>query len=116
MLYRPCHECIFEKVRGNAFPCVRCLSEEMDHFVPKIPKCRVEIDIMPTKVIFNNPATIIFWSDNTKTVVKATHEPYDKEKGIAMAYMKKIFGNKSRYYTEMQKMIERYSVEENVDG
>ena len=50
------------------------------------------------KVIFNDPATIIFWDDSTKTVVKATNEPFDKEKGIAMAIAKKALGNKGNYY------------------
>lgn len=50
-------------------------------------------------VKFNPPATIIFWSDNTKTVVKACHdEPFDEEKGLAMAIIKKICGNKRDYY------------------
>lgn len=57
--------------------------------------------MLPTikDVIFNPPATIIFWSDNTKTVVKADGEPYDPEKGIAMAISKKMLGdNKYEYY------------------
>lgn len=52
-------------------------------------------------VIFNPPATIIFWSDNTKTVVKCDfeQEPYDPEKGIAMAIARKMLGdNKYDYY------------------
>ena len=50
-------------------------------------------------VIFSDPATVVFWSDNTKTVVK-THggEKYDKEKGLAMAIIKKITGNAGNYY------------------
>lgn len=43
-------------------------------------------------VIFNDPATIVFWGDGTKTVVKALDEPYDPEKGLAMAVSKKFFG------------------------
>lgn len=57
-------------------------------------------DLMPgiKRVIFQEPATVIFWDDNTKTVVKTQDgEPYDKEKGLAMAYIKKAFGNKSSY-------------------
>ena len=42
------------------------------------------------KVIFNPPATIVFWTDGTKTVVKAHDEPFDQEKGIAMALVKKM--------------------------
>lgn len=49
-------------------------------------------------VIFNNPATIVFWKDGTKTVVKAVDEAYDPEKGIAMAIAKKMMGNKREYY------------------
>ena len=50
-------------------------------------------------VIFSDPATIVFWNDNTKTVVKARGgEKYDKEKGLAMAIIKKITGNVGNYY------------------
>jgi hypothetical protein len=49
-------------------------------------------------VIFNNPATIIFWADGTKTVVECQDEPYDPEKGLAMAMCKKMLGNKRDYY------------------
>ena len=50
-------------------------------------------------VIFSDPATVVFWSDNTKTVVKARGgEKYDKEKGLAMAIVKKITGNTGNYY------------------
>ena len=50
-------------------------------------------------VIFSDPATVVFWSDNTKTVVKTRgSEKYDKEKGLAMAIIKKITGNTGNYY------------------
>lgn len=50
-------------------------------------------------VIFSDPATVVFWNDNTKTVVKTRGgEKYDKEKGLAMAIIKKIAGNTSNYY------------------
>ena len=50
-------------------------------------------------VIFSDPATVVFWNDNTKTVVKTRGgEKYDKEKGLAMAIVKKITGNTSNYY------------------
>lgn len=49
-------------------------------------------------VIFNRPATIIKWTDGTKTVVKCgSDDVYDKEKGFAMALLKKIFGNNGNY-------------------
>lgn len=37
------------------------------------------------KVIFNPPATIVFWKNGSKTVVKAHGEVFDPEKGLAMA-------------------------------
>lgn len=49
-------------------------------------------------VIFNRPATIVFWADNTKTVVKCSkNDVYDPEKGLAMAIVKKAYGNKGNY-------------------
>ena len=61
---------------------------------------------IPEKVIFNNPATIVYWADGTKTVVKAYDEDFDREKGLAMAYMKKIHGNKGNYNDVFRKWIE----------
>lgn len=47
-------------------------------------------NVTPTKVIFNGPATIVFWSDKTKTIVKrADNELDDKEKALAMCLLKK---------------------------
>ena len=56
-------------------------------------------------VIFNDPATIVFWSDGTKTVVKAENESFDPEKGLAMAIAKKALGNKGNYYNEFKKWL-----------
>ena len=58
-----------------------------------------------TNVIFNDPATIVFWNDGTKTVVKAEGEPFDPEKGLAMAIAKKALGNKGNYYNEFKKWL-----------
>lgn len=51
------------------------------------------------KVIFNIPATVVLWSDGTKTVVKSgDYDVFDPEKGLAMAIAKKALGNKGSYY------------------
>lgn len=51
------------------------------------------------EVIFNEPATIVYWMDGSKTVVKAQNgEHFDKEKGLAMAYVKNLYGNVGSYY------------------
>lgn len=59
----------------------------------------------PKKVIFNDPATIVFWHDGTKTVVKAIDEPFDPEKGLAMAIAKKYLGNEGNYYNTFKKWL-----------
>lgn len=65
------------------------------------------------KVIFNDPATIVFWRDGSKTVVKAQNEPFDKEKGLAMAIAKKVYGNEGNYYNEFKKFIKDEPKEDN---
>ena len=57
------------------------------------------------KVIFNDPATIVFWKDGTKTVVKASNEEFDPEKGLAMAIAKKALGNNGNYFNEFKKWL-----------
>ena len=59
-------------------------------------------------VIFNDPATIVLWADGTKTVVKAENEPFDPEKGLAMAIAKKALGNSYDYYDTFKKYVGRY--------
>lgn len=60
------------------------------------------------KVIFNDPATIVFWEDGAKTVVKADDEIFDPEKGLAMAISKKAFGNKGKYFDHIKKWTKDY--------
>lgn len=57
------------------------------------------------RVIFNAPATIVFWDDYTKTIVKAKNEFFDREKGLAMAIAKKSLGNAGNYYNEFKKYL-----------
>lgn len=72
---------------------------------------RLYNDLRPTikKVIFSNPATIVIWSDNTKTVVKAVNEEFDPEKGLAMAIAKKAFGNQGNYFNEISRWTGEYA-------
>lgn len=58
------------------------------------------------KVIFNDPATIVCWSDGTKTVVKCgDNDAFDPEKGLAMAISKKFFDNMGYYYDVFKKWL-----------
>ena len=70
----------------------------------KSVKEKVEIE----NVIFNDPCTIVFWSDGDKTIVKCNSEDFNKEKGLAMAIAKKLLGtnkSKSNYNDIFKKWI-----------
>ena len=59
-------------------------------------------------VIFNDPATIVFWSDSTKTVVKCGKDDiFDPEKGLAMAISKYFFDNAGYFNDVFKKWIPR---------
>lgn len=63
--------------------------------IVRLGMCNVNI----RKVIFNDPATVVLWSDGTKTVVKCGPEDsFDMEKGLAMAIVKKMAGNDNRFH------------------
>lgn len=67
----------------------------------KVTYAQTQIDGIKN-VIYNDPATIVFWDDGTKTVVKCqVGEQFDKEKGLAMAILKKLYGGAS--YNEVFK-------------
>lgn len=79
-------------------------------FAPGWPKKNPNInssDPVIKDVIFNDPATIVFWNDNTKTVVRAQGEAFDPEKGLAMAFAKKMFGNNHDYYIQFKRWLKK---------
>ncbi len=58
------------------------------------------------KVIFNNPATVVIWADNSKTIVKSQPgDTYIPEVGLAMAIVKKVYGNKGNYNNVFRKWV-----------
>lgn len=71
-----------------------------------LAKKALKIKLGIKKVIFNDPATIIYWEDGTKTVVKTQDgEAFDEEKGFVMAVLKKMLGNEGNYYNEIRKWV-----------
>lgn len=57
-------------------------------------------------VIFSNPATIVFWADGTKTVVKCQEDDiYSEEVGLALCFAKKALGNKSNFNNVFKKWV-----------
>ena len=73
----------------------------------------------PVRVIVNIPATIIFWSDGTKTVVKCQKgEKFDGAKGIAYAICKKAIGNNRAFHDMLEtcyKIAEVYIAHDTQD-
>lgn len=69
-------------------------------------------------VIFNGPATIIKWTDGTKTVVKCQEGDADPWVGMAMAISKKVLGNKGNFNEVFKKWIkeEPKEIETNVSN
>lgn len=79
------------------------ISTETMNYIPEIKN-----------VIFNDPATIVFWDDGTKTVVTCQPgDSFDPEKGLAMAIVKKTYGNKGSYCNKLKKWLPK---EEPVDN
>ena len=67
-------------------------------------------------VKFNGPATIVFWADGTKTVVKCQDgDDYSEEVGLAMCIVKKVFGNTSKYNDIFKKWCPSYDTETDAD-
>ena len=64
------------------------------------------------QVIFHDPATIVYWADGTRTVVKCQDgDIYDPEKGLAMAIYKKALGNKGNYCEVFKHWVPEEEVE-----
>ena len=96
------------KTSLNAIYGVDCLTEIMKILSERMPigKLNQNKNEMLDKiknVIFNKPATIVFWADGTKTIVKCEHEKFDPEKGLAMAIVKKVMADNHGYYNEIFK-------------
>ena len=69
-----------------------------------------EFPSLVKKVIFNGPATIIIWKDDSKTIVKCKKgDKYDPRTGLAMNIVKKLFMDSS---TRMNKWMDSV-LEEN---
>lgn len=78
---------LFTKVNGEKYEIGTIQSPPISR------RTNVAID----RIIYNEPATIVFWADGTKTVVKCMEgEPFDKYAGFCAALAKKIYGSTSR--------------------
>lgn len=117
---RPCryksYDCTF--CWGRAIP-EKKTEHKISYNVAFDPN-RLAADMAVTKAIvsnrptiksvkFNPPATIIFWTDGTKTVVKCQEgDFYNAETGFALAYLKKLLGNDNTFNKEINKWVPEY--------
>lgn len=61
-----------------------------------------------TKVLYNNPATIVFWSDGTQTRnICPPDTLYNPDTGLAFCMLKKLMGN-----TEMTKLFNDWELKD----
>lgn len=78
-----------------------------DYKLPDWIKNRRNAILKPERVIFHDPATIVYWNDGTKTVVKCdSRDSYSKEAGLAMCYMKKMLGSSRAFNDTLRKWTE----------
>ena len=65
---------------------------------------------MPVNVIFHNPATIVFWDDGDKTVVKCQPgDTFSAEAGLTAAMLKKYMGNDNTFNKVINEWLARAS-------
>lgn len=66
--------------------------------------------------VWFNPAkgtTVVRWIDGSKTMVRCQEgEPFDKEKGLALCYMKRTLGNKGNFNETLKKWCPIEAIEE----
>ena len=69
------------------------------------------------RVLFNDPATIVFWKDGTKTVVKCQDgDVYSEEVGLALCFAKKALGNQSNFNNVFKKWLPEETTNTIDDG
>lgn len=120
---RTCSTCEHIDLEEYEEPCLSCNCINGGIYTNYTPKKRIKYYpaastyriVFPRikHVIFNGPATIVFWQDDTKTVVKCREgDTFDPEKGLAMAIAKKALGNEDGYYEDIKKWLPKEKKEE----
>lgn len=96
--------------------------EEKKKVSSVIPRPKQTTTCKPTtlpeikKVIYNHPATIVFWADGTKTVVKChVDDKYSKDAGLAWCIAKKAVGGSEEFIDIFNKWIPNKESDEKDD-
>ena len=73
-------------------------------FIPSIAE--IGFNKLVKKIIINRPSIIVFWNDNTKTVVTCNEsDAFDPEIGICIAFTKKYLGNTGNYHQILRRIL-----------
>ena len=70
---------------------------------------KIPVGLVPQKVVFDveKGVTVVIWTKGLKTKLRlARGDVFDKEKAIALAYMKLMMGNKSKFNEVIKKFCE----------
>lgn len=96
------------------------MNEEMDKALRSVAQAskKNSDDVLsavyaPERVIFSPPATVVFWRDGTKTVVRCDRDEFSEEFGFAMACMRKIFGSRHQFKRQFKNAQRPYLNEAN---
>ena len=74
-------------------------------------------ELAVTDVIYNDPATVVYWSDKTRTVVKCQPgDTYDPKTGFLLALCKKVCGNTGNYNDLLRECVPGYGKEDTENG
>lgn len=92
---------------GSALRCVSRPTDCVDHNPPPV-EVKQACSLHPKNVIFNPPATIVEWTDGTKTVVKCHDDEFSEEFGYAMAVMRKIYGSRKDFLAQFKNAYRPY--------
>lgn len=114
----PHYSFVWNDIKGSAFALTCRVIDDFEHNcnLYRVPKngytfnnIAAEKRVLNIKnVIFNDPATIVFWEDGTKTVVQTREDDeFDPEKGLAMAISKKMLGNNYEYYNVFKHWLKK---------
>lgn len=95
--------------RPIGYPVLTAHNMPMLNFEPTIMGVmNMKKEVTMKSMHFNPPYTTVVWMDGSKTVVKCSeHDDFDPEKGIALCYMKKVFGNDSTVFHKRLKEVQK---------
>jgi len=94
---------LYDKIFGKEEP---KMPIKYNHSAYRIP--------VPVKIINHGPATIVFWDDKTKTVVKCSdNDEFDPDMAITMACLKKMVGDEA--YAKAKQMGHKKKIQNMIE-